>query len=469
MKPKLFNGPHAVGEAKARHLETLGRPFLTASGPDFSASTRIGISDVSATKTESKTDEFYSLFSLGESLNSEQSYIYAAQYYGRFFRISRTPLSGFDFALPNFNYVGGGWGALSHKIDSITFSFNLSRDGLRFTQTPPFYSTYIAGYGGYQWELIDAAVDSSWSRNIPMFGVAVTLYNSSISKFYGTFIRFQNGGWVVCSLIQSASYASYAPRIRRIGPSTLLAFLPLIHYGTAGSSSTPLPPILQKSLDGGVSWTQIPLPSGFMTGRSIDDVDMIDTTHSSIFLPMSPARTVCLIPVIDSSSSISYADYEVYELVDSSMTLISTIPYTPAIAEYSGIVDNTGPGPKDIIVLQFENPGAANDTYSIIVSIDGGYTWTTKLLPWSSAHTGQVTWLDPSTLMCPAWDDAYNLYISKDLGTTWTFRNTISATVPESANAFQIVNRFRDKAGASAASTPGAPWVSNSSIPPPLD
>jgi hypothetical protein len=469
VKPKLFDGPHAVGEAKARHLETLGRPFLTASGPDFSASTRIGLSSVSVTKAEAKAEEFYSFFTLGEALTSQQSYIHAAQYAGRFFRVSRTPVSGSDFALPNFNYIGGGWGALAYKIDSVTFTFNLSRDGIRFTQIPAFYSTFISGYGSYQWELIDAAVDSSWSRSIPMFGVSVTLYNATTSKFYGTYLRFENGGWVVGNVIQSSTYASYRPKVRRIEPSSLLAFLPLLHYGTLGSSSTPLAPILQKSTDGGASWTQIFLPSGFMTGRSISDVNMIDTVDGSVFLPMTPNRVVCLIPAIDNYSSFPYADYEVYELVGSSMTLISTIPYTPAVAEQAYIVDNAGPGPKDTIVLQFGFPGASNDTYSIIVSVDGGYTWTTKLLPWSAAHTGQVAWLDPSTIMCPAWDGAYNLYISKDLGDTWTFRSTISATTPELSNAFQIVNRFRDRTGGSAASTPGAPWVSNSSVSPPLD
>jgi len=44
--PKLLDGPNPVGEAKARHLETIDAPFLTAIGPGFVASKKGPTSEV---------------------------------------------------------------------------------------------------------------------------------------------------------------------------------------------------------------------------------------------------------------------------------------------------------------------------------------------------------------------------------------------------------------------------------------
>lgn len=46
MKPKLWDGPNAVGEARARFNETLDTPYTTASGPGFTARKMNGFSEV---------------------------------------------------------------------------------------------------------------------------------------------------------------------------------------------------------------------------------------------------------------------------------------------------------------------------------------------------------------------------------------------------------------------------------------
>jgi len=63
--PKLIDGPNAVGEAKARHLETIDSPFLTAIGPGFVASKKGPFSEVTGVQ-ESKSVVYDGWFSFSE-------------------------------------------------------------------------------------------------------------------------------------------------------------------------------------------------------------------------------------------------------------------------------------------------------------------------------------------------------------------------------------------------------------------
>lgn len=47
--PKLPDGPHPVGEAKVRFMKTLDAPYLSASGPGWSAHKTGGFSRVEVT------------------------------------------------------------------------------------------------------------------------------------------------------------------------------------------------------------------------------------------------------------------------------------------------------------------------------------------------------------------------------------------------------------------------------------
>ena len=63
--PKLLDGPNPVGEAKARHLETIDAPFLTAIGPGFVASKKGPFSEVTGVQ-ESKPVIYDGWFSFSE-------------------------------------------------------------------------------------------------------------------------------------------------------------------------------------------------------------------------------------------------------------------------------------------------------------------------------------------------------------------------------------------------------------------
>lgn len=57
MKPKLWDGANAVGEAKERHLQTIDAPYLTASGPGFTAHKAGSFSDVTGAVPTVDTSE----------------------------------------------------------------------------------------------------------------------------------------------------------------------------------------------------------------------------------------------------------------------------------------------------------------------------------------------------------------------------------------------------------------------------
>lgn len=57
MKPKLWNGPSAVGEARARFNATIDTPYQTASGPGFQADKKQGFHEVFLTSDEEKRED----------------------------------------------------------------------------------------------------------------------------------------------------------------------------------------------------------------------------------------------------------------------------------------------------------------------------------------------------------------------------------------------------------------------------
>lgn len=64
--PKLWDGANAVGEAKARHLDTIDVPFLRASGPGFSSHKRGEFAEVfGVVTTDEKVEDGWLTFSDG--------------------------------------------------------------------------------------------------------------------------------------------------------------------------------------------------------------------------------------------------------------------------------------------------------------------------------------------------------------------------------------------------------------------
>lgn len=79
MKPKLWDGANAVGEAKERHLQTVDTPYLTASAEGFMARKRGPFSEVSGEKPGTKLvlDGWFSI----SDASQEQVHIYASPDY----------------------------------------------------------------------------------------------------------------------------------------------------------------------------------------------------------------------------------------------------------------------------------------------------------------------------------------------------------------------------------------------------
>ena len=116
--PKLWDGANAVGEAKARHLDTIDVPFLRASGPGFSAHKRGEFSEVyGVDEKEEKVEDGWLTFSDGFYTAGDITIRGAASARNRFVkRGTFSNTSGSAAITPS----GKGWGFV-REIDQLNF------------------------------------------------------------------------------------------------------------------------------------------------------------------------------------------------------------------------------------------------------------------------------------------------------------------------------------------------------------
>ncbi len=130
--PKLLDGPNPVGEAKARHLETVDAPFLTAIGPGFVASKKGPTSEVTGV-VEKKSVVEDGWFSFTQPTPPADVQVKATDSQKRKFRSRGT----FDnpYNTSTLFPTGSGWAfALEAEIGVpiagyATYSYSKSRNG----------------------------------------------------------------------------------------------------------------------------------------------------------------------------------------------------------------------------------------------------------------------------------------------------------------------------------------------------
>lgn len=84
MKPKLWDGANAVGEAKARELARLDAPYLTASGPGFTAKKAGGFLEVTGAPPEQPAPAFDGWYSCSDATIPPVQVVAAARPRGQF-------------------------------------------------------------------------------------------------------------------------------------------------------------------------------------------------------------------------------------------------------------------------------------------------------------------------------------------------------------------------------------------------
>jgi len=110
--PKLLDGPNPVGEAKARHLETVDAPFLTAIGPGFVASKKGPTSEVTGV-VESKQVVEDGWFSFTEP-DAGNVIVHGSPAPNIGFR--KRGIFGNAFASGSLSASGSGWGYVREVI-----------------------------------------------------------------------------------------------------------------------------------------------------------------------------------------------------------------------------------------------------------------------------------------------------------------------------------------------------------------
>lgn len=121
--PKLLDGPNAVGEAKARHLETIDAPFLTAIGPGFVASKKGPTSEVTGVvKQEQVVEDGW--FSTTEPPYPAVAILYATDNPKHRFR-RKGSFANVTTGTPVFS-SGKGWGfVIDGELDNPSTGYTL--------------------------------------------------------------------------------------------------------------------------------------------------------------------------------------------------------------------------------------------------------------------------------------------------------------------------------------------------------
>lgn len=252
------------------------------------------------------------------------------------------------------------------------------------------------------------------------------------------------------------------------------------------------------SADGGLNWDRIDsapilqefwdtkrlLPlSSYSSGFFNDAVQMFDWTAA----PLNAQQAVILmtVPYFEKSWGDNFnikakIKLGVIDLV--APAVVETVVLGDmdlADAAYGYLSSTTGVPIRGGVLFMVRPMGA--DDYRdnpprCFFTLDGVNLQWQPPLPWPGWRVGFVTAISIDTIVVPVYDDerGYVLYESHDLGFSWKFRATLSASAPPPVKVksrshlleFSSVTQLRD-GQAPANATPGAPWVSDSRFAPP--
>jgi len=280
--PKLLDGPNPVGEAKARHLETIDAPFLTAIGPGFVASKKGPTSEVTGV-VESKQVIEDGWFSFTRPAPPADVQVKATDSPKKKFR-SRGMFDN-PYNTSTLFPTGGGWAfALDAELDNP-----------------------IAGYYLYSYSKTRSGRPSNnvLIQSIHLYDIYETKadYSGFVSVFYqNTPIILQSGAWFTT---RTDGTLRQEPRIRILYESSPSVWSEYIYdvstliadgesYTTAGAISlTPdaqlmwsaafgdQKPTIYVTDDYGGTWTTCPALPDIYPGRGVWTFDTRATIQAA--------------------------------------------------------------------------------------------------------------------------------------------------------------------------------------------
>lgn len=486
MKPKLWDGPDAVGEARARFNEVIDTPYTSASGPGFRARKMGAFSEVTLdepTEQEILLPRFYSMGRI-DGPNKLSSSMTAKGT----FRKAGEVISN-DFATPNIAYLGGQYGAVPRLDGGDTWSFLITTNGKRFKQAVQFDSYFNPGQGAI-WALAAGSQRGNRRRTL-RWGFTANVGDGSgggYSQYWGynaatkewtAGANLAYPGFITGFIAQRITPSRYAAltSVFRMVPATEDGSNNLVDPNPGGAPW----PFLQVSEDFGVAWSYISLDSLFSdfaqhVPRETYNSYVAALAARAAWLPISPTNCLMVLPFVKHvgfdvhgyDENVGY-EYRVYRLIGSSVSYVTTLDTAQVRPDEDYVASAIDTSHRKYQIIEFTSFTAARP-HVLAVSEDGGLTWVYRRKPWATGYSGFCSWLDEDVLACCVWDGENSLYESLDVGATWAKRATIrSDSTPPSPTDnymtnFSILRQFRNAKNEAAPCTPGAPWVSDPSV-----
>ena len=232
--------------------------------------------------------------------------------------------------------------------------------------------------------------------------------------------------------------------VERLGNQTLLAFVLTTpnNHGLASTYIYPDPPYMMRSTDGGATWVKVLLPNVFFyasqyayAGSTINMTQIQNSyntfANNSELLALGGGKVVLI-----GAQAGYYADYSfshpapvyVHHSTDNGLTFDAGVK----LADILYWVEPLGYGAIAAVV----QPDQTINGYSVVISVDGGVTWSYNLLPPDFSLSTRVPGIsllakpvvsksgivDPSTLqlavVLPIADGTW-LYVTRDGCATW--------------------------------------------------
>lgn len=475
MKPKLWDGPSAVGEARARFNATIDTPYQTASGPGFQADKKQDFHEVFQDKDDRQPEFLPRFYSLGQIEGENAAYTSRsvnARQFTKQGKIAAAPDEILLFyGVPNLLYMGGGWGSIVRRTlasDPVDYTILLTKDGKRFKESLTFQSVENPATKQF-WKMKPG---SQYRRRKSTFtwGVLINNYDGKYFTRYAFFDGATNN-WTIGGTLRYTEF-DCGLDVAPLAPGVLGGFNSVLCPPTGSILTTPWP-FLSKSTDKGLTWSYINIDSIF--SDFYFDVEAIASYNSDIatmcdeivFLPKSPTETYFVLPFVAAAGR----EYRLYLWGASGVSYVSTLDKTKVNQGEGAFVSEQEAANRKVLFLEWvpkNNDGTFHHT--ICRSFNGGVTWQYVDKPWLSQNSGFTTWLDEDTLVCPVYDGEHSLYESKDYGDTWKKRGVIRSgwapplSMDDYLTSFGIVWQFRRKDTSPAAVTMGAEWVSDPSV-----
>lgn len=457
MKPKLWNGPSAVGEARDRFNRVIDTPYQTASGPGFRADKKNGFHEVFL--EEEETGRELGLYLLiAKTENGIRCAASRKLKEGVF--TTKPEHECTDWFVdsgrgsPYIFYYGSGLGA---KLDSSGPA--ISRDATIFTTRTgsAFVSKHtvtlpLQGLLTMPMSILSGIKsEGKWH-----FGISTSYLSDGVPVAY--YMHRINSTWYASepSVPDIAVEFRSASRVVRINNTELLA----VSYAADETAKTFTR--FSRSLNNGLLW------------QPLDDITFLqeyaDTPGNTALETLEIGASMTSFPTSDGKALIYFKwldkgagefEHRIYGYSNGVLTY-QTFLFKSALP-WEMVTPTESVGWP--LVLQFVLSGDP-DTKHVLFTKNGP-TWSADYALWESYNTGRISFVEKDFMVCPVYDSekGYVIYgwkpgqTPKKVAKIKTELAAPNPLVHTGLLNFNTLLKVQDKDGSSAKGHPGLPWI----------